>query len=103
MDLANDGIARDAPEFSGDLAGGEPIRPKLLQKLHPLIGPAHSVFLPRLQGLGQNPTLSADAPSDARRCTRQGWTRNPSVARYVVLTGHKATIGSGSAASAGKP
>src|SRR5262249_4762587 len=103
MDLANDGVPRDAAELSGDLAGGEPVRPKLLQKLHPLVGPAHSVFLLRLQGLGQNPTLSTDAPSGARRCTRQEWTRNPSGARYVVLTSLKATIGSDSAASAGKP
>src|SRR5262245_51241693 len=44
MHLADDGIAGDAAEFSRDLAGGQAVRPQLLEELDPLVSPAHGVF-----------------------------------------------------------
>src|SRR5215471_1256143 len=49
--------------------------------------------LDRIQPHRQTP------PFGARRSTRQEWTRNRLVARYVVLAGNKATIGCDSLAS----
>src|SRR3974390_801831 len=65
MDLADHRVAGDASEFGRDLAGGEPVRPQLLQQLDPLFRPAHR-FLLGAQGLRQNPPLLSDAALDAR-------------------------------------
>src|SRR5581483_8119080 len=48
--LADDGIARDPSEPSGDLAGAEAVRPKLLQEFDPLVVPGHALVLPMCNG-----------------------------------------------------
>ena len=49
--LADNGIAADAAELVGDLAGGGAIVPHLLQALDALVGPRHLNFAPKLARL----------------------------------------------------
>ena len=67
MDLADHRVAGDAAELGRDLAGGQAVRPQLLQELDPLVRPAHWVFLLRPQGLGWNPPRRRARHSRARR------------------------------------
>src|SRR5581483_10449898 len=50
MHLADHGIARDPSEPSGDLAGAEAVRPKLLQEFDTLVVPGHALVLPMCNG-----------------------------------------------------
>ena len=45
MNLADHGIAADAAQLRGDLAGAQPLGPKFAQKLDPFIVPVHETIL----------------------------------------------------------
>src|SRR5690349_19772757 len=56
MHLADDGIAGDAAEASGDLAGGKSFRPELFQEIDAFVVPGHCICAP------QRWALRADDP-----------------------------------------
>ncbi len=69
MDLADDCVARNASQPSGDLTGAEPFRPELLQKLNPFIRPRHTSIAPcrAAQNCGVHPPVPADETAVTER------------------------------------
>ena len=61
MHLADHGIAGDAAQLLGDLAGGLPLGPHLLEQLDAFIGPGH----------GRYPFLGLEAPWPGLSCQRR--------------------------------
>ena len=64
MNLADHGVAGDAPQFPRDLAGGKPVRPELFEQFDPLVGPSHEPS-PLI-------VLTAVTPAESRLTARPG-------------------------------
>ena len=100
--LADHGVARDAAQFAGDLAGGKPVRPELLEQFDPLVGPRHELSSPvrKCRCRWQNPpSQPGDRPNWDHSRSQNTGNCSP---RHVVLNGGDATIWRDSGARVGR-